>query len=104
MTQRAAALNHLQQTEASTASDERLQARSDGTQWRRTILTEAVQQAVIPRLLERRGPPSPGQPQVSELHIAELADLLLHADGSSAIAFVTALLEQGFAAEALYLD
>ena len=78
---------------------------------RRAILTRTVELDVIPALL-RRGlvarMPAPltpvPLPLVSPTQVTELAELTLRAQEPAAGDFVTAMLDLGFRAEALYLD
>lgn len=106
MTQTSAALTRPTPAEAPPLG-EHAPSRADGPQRRRSILTRAVQQEVIPRLLGQRGPAiaEPVEPKrITEVHVAELAAITLQADGPAAIAYATALLDDDLSAETLYLD
>ena len=104
MTPNAIALNRTQTEEPPNGLGDPSPPRSDGKQRRRSILTRAVQQDVIPRLLEQRGTPPSDQKRIAAEQIVQLADITLHADGPAAVAFVTHLLNRGHSAESLYLD
>lgn len=88
-------------TRSPETDSDRLPARVDRTR-RRLILAEAVRSDVIPGLLARRSVPT--RPAIADSQIVALAELTLHGGGSEAVAFVTAMLRDGHAAEALYLD
>lgn len=82
-------------------------ARPDPALRRRAILTQAVQQEVIPHLLGQHAPvrdPAPHTRDVTEAQVAHLAELALQPSSLAAVAFVTAMLDEGFAADTLYLD
>jgi methanogenic corrinoid protein MtbC1 len=85
------------------------------TAQRNAILNQTVELEVIPRLiLARRAraaamqspmphPPMP-HAKVSAAQVAQLAAITLAPDGPGTSGFVTAMRDQGFAAEQLYLD
>ncbi len=80
--------------------NDRQPPRPDRVRRRRLILTDAVREEVIPRLLAKR----PAQAAVTEAQIIELADMSLQGHGDEVVAFVTALQKNGFAADTLYLS
>ncbi len=82
---------------------------SDTAMRRLSILTSAVEQEVIPRLLERLTPERDGarardRVTVTESQVSHLVELTLEPASPASVAFVAGLLEEGFGAEALYLD
>ena len=79
------------------------QPRGDTAWRRRLILSDAVRQEVIPRLLAQR-PPQTVPVAVTATQIVELADMSLAGKGEDAILFVTALVRRGYLADSLYLD
>ena len=82
---------------------ERSSERADGVRRRRLILSDAVREDVIPRLLAQHAPVV-AQAAVTEAQVIELADMSLQGKGEDAVAFVTSLHERGYAAELLYLS
>ena len=109
--QASAAVNRIALGQASqgfAAQDRMDYARPDYLSRRdqRAILARTVELDVIPRLLQVRPPvlPVAALAAVTETHVAELAALTLGANEAASAAFVAALREEGFAAQALYLN
>lgn len=82
---------------------DRLNLRADPGRRRRLILSDAVREEVIPRLLAHRSA-HPAHATVTEGQIIELADMSLQGKGEESIAFVTSLLDRDLPAETLYLS
>ncbi|GAC1347497.1 MAG: hypothetical protein NVSMB18_32610 [Acetobacteraceae bacterium] len=79
----------------------------------RSILTRTVETEVIPRLLRAHGlgraagavlTTTRSPALVTASHVSQLVDLSLQAAEPAAVGFVSAMQDQGFRAESLYLD
>lgn len=86
-------------------------ARSDWPRQRLSLLTQTIEQEIVPRLVLARSAapdqpfaPPAGSAPVEPEDVAELARLTIDRDPNAASAFVEAVLARGTALETLYLD
>ncbi len=70
---------------------------------RQDILTQTVEDRVIPQLLAQRRALAPEAPPIHPDQVEKLAQIVLHQDGDVAVAYVASLHAEGVPAESIYL-